>query len=188
LRVFLLYKLTITIDYKRTFVYIGSVDINRSILIYSQKEGLFVLKQAEVDALLGLIKTLLAAGPLAFPEPGKYITLDAVSVAGHEKFLIDVNRKGVLKITKCTYQTRYMQTHILLRLDLDGPDHPNPDGTIVPCPHIHIYREGYGTSWAFSLPEHITSDSKDLVRVLIDFLRYNNIFSIPPIHYEGGLI
>lgn len=147
-----------------------------------------MLTQAEANALLQLIKTLLTAGPIHFPPSGKHLTLDAVSIAGNEKFQIDINRRGALKVTKCTYQTRFASSTILLRVDVDGPDHRNPDGEVLPCPHIHIYREGYADTWAYPLHGHITTDPNDLARVLIDFLRYNNINSIPPIHYGGGLV
>jgi hypothetical protein len=33
-----------------------------------------------------------------------------------------------------------------MRLDLDGPPHRNPDDQEIPCPHLHIYRAGYGDS------------------------------------------
>lgn len=148
-----------------------------------------MLTQTEVDSLLQLIKTLLTAGPISFPSPGKHISLHAVSVVGNENFTIDVNRKGgSIKVTKCTYQTRYTNSQILLRLDVDGPDHRNPDGEVIPCPHLHIYREGYGDSIAYPLVGHISTDPHDLAQVLIDFLRYNNINNIPPIHDEGRLV
>lgn len=76
-----------------------------------------------------------------------------------------------------------------MRVDIDGPDHTNPDGEIVPCPHIHIYREGYEDRWAYALDKHIKTSSLDLIEVLQGFLRYNNVINVPDIYMqEGGLV
>lgn len=148
-----------------------------------------MLTQKEVDMLLSLIKVLAENKPITFPNPGEIIHLEAFSTSSSDKFLIDVNRKGQIKISKCTYQTRYKRSTILLRVDIDGPEHTNPDGEVVPCPHIHIYREGYEDRWAYPLEQHIKTDPFDLVEVLISFLRYNNINDIPDIYFQqGGLI
>lgn len=64
---------------------------------------------------------------------------------------------------------RYKNIQNLLRVDLEGPDHDNPDGTVVECPHIHIYKEGYGLSWAYPLQDEIDTNPFDLISVLIDF-------------------
>ena len=37
---------------------------------------------------------------------------------------------------------------VLKRLDLNGAPHRNPHDQIIPCPHMHTYREGYGDKWA----------------------------------------
>lgn len=78
----------------------------------------------------------------------------------------------------------------LLRIDLDGPAHDNPDGTVVECPHIHIYKEGYNLSWAYPLQKVISTDTTDLITVLIDFLKYTNVNNKHnySIQQEGGLI
>ena len=148
-----------------------------------------MLTQSEVEMLLSLIKVLSENKPIIFPNPGEAIQLEAISTSSNDKFLIDVNRKSQIKISKCTYQTRYKRSTILLRVDIDGPDHTNPDGEVVPCPHIHIYREGYEDKWAYPLEQHIQTNPLDLVEVLISFLRYNNINNIPDIYYQqGGLV
>ena len=56
-------------------------------------------------------------------------------------------------MTQATYPNRARQTVVLKRLDLDGPTHTNPDGEELPCPHVHVYRDGFGTKWAcYALP------------------------------------
>lgn len=143
-----------------------------------------VLTQEEAEKLLAMVKVLASQKDIKFPLPGEYLYLDAQSVDGRIKFIIDVNRKGRINVRKCTYQTRFQKTICLLRVDLDGPDHINPDGEIVPCPHIHIYREGYGSSWAYPLSLHIKTNPRDLATTLSDFLEYNNINTRPQIIYQ----
>ena len=57
--------------------------------------------------------------------------------------MLDVTR-GQIKLTKATYQNRARQVIVLMRLDLDGSTHRNPDDQEIPCPHLHVYREGFG--------------------------------------------
>ncbi|WFA22495.1 hypothetical protein ERY13_07550 [Paenibacillus mucilaginosus] len=117
---------------------------------------------------------------MVLPPLGQEQRLDVESkIYKDENFVININRKGKLKPTKCTYLTLYNKSTILLRLDIDGPAHMNPDGNVIPCPHIHIYREGFDDKWAFPLENEIKTDTSDLLSVLIDFLEYNNIENIP---------
>lgn len=74
------------------------------------------------------------------------------------KFFVDLNRKGHLK-PKVTFQLREQQYKDtpLLRLDLIGKPHPNPQGDfphageLISCPHLHIAHPDYGTSIAYPL-------------------------------------
>jgi hypothetical protein len=75
---------------------------------------------------------------------------------------------------------RYEVIEILIRVDIDGPPHENPDGTEVLCPHIHLYREGYGDKWAQPLPPAF-ADPTDLAVMLRDYLRFCNVEKIPSI-------
>jgi len=140
-----------------------------------------MLTQKQVDCLLVLLKKLSSFNSIEFPTLGSCLILDAVDVDERESFLLDVQRKGKLKPTKCTYQKRYQSVEILLRLDIDGPTHDNPDGESVPCPHIHIYREGYADKWAYPLPAAAFPDATDLVITLTDFLKYCKINRIPSV-------
>ena len=49
-----------------------------------------------------------------------------------------------------------------MRLDLDGPPHRNPDEAEIPCPHLHIYSEGFGDKWAMAAPADRYSNTLDL--------------------------
>ena len=139
-----------------------------------------MLAQAKIDALLSIPKGLVSPTPIAFPPAGQAIQLAAKSTDGREDFVIDVNRRGKIKLTRCTYQERYATVEILLRLDIDGPPHTNPDGQTLPCPHLHVYREGEGDKWARPLPSDFT-DTADLVTTLQQFLAYCGIAPIPVI-------
>lgn len=76
---------------------------------------------------------------------------------------------------KVTYQNRARQVIPLARLDLNGPPHRNPDGSELPCPHLHLYREGYGTKWAIPVPTNDFTDLTDIWTSFSDFMRYCNI-------------
>jgi len=140
-----------------------------------------MLTQKQIDDLLVVAKKLKSMERIDFPSTGSSIALDATDTDGREIFLIDVQRKGRIKLTKCTYQERYHSTEILLRLDIDGPIHDNPDGESIPCPHLHIYKEGFAAKWAYPLPVGKFGDTTDLVRTLIDFLKYCGVEQVPDI-------
>lgn len=132
-----------------------------------------------------MLKELKSNDAIIFPPAGEEIKLDVNSVTTKDKFIIDINRKGQIKINRCTYQTRYQKSIVLLRLDVNGPPHTNPDGEVIPCPHLHIYREGYETRWAFPLHDKIdVKNPDDLIEILICFLEYNKINNIPHVREQ----
>ena len=139
-----------------------------------------MLPQQKADQLIQMPKRLIDPTPIQFPIAGTSIQFEAKSQDGRDAFAFDVNRKGRIKLSKCTYQERYAVVETLVRLDVEGPPHENPDGTEVPCPHLHIYREGCGVKWAYPVPSDFTNTT-DLVRTLQDFLRYCKVEDIPPI-------
>ena len=139
-----------------------------------------MLTNLEARRLLDAVKALVSNKPIVFPSLQSYVTLEAASSQTNDKFQIDILRK-TLNVKKCTYQTRYKKFINLLRIDIEGPPHTNPDGTEIPCPHIHIYKEGYDDKWAYSLKSEMNTNSNDLVQVLIDFLEYNNIHNPPKV-------
>ena len=148
-----------------------------------------MLTQAEADMLLNIAKKLITKGAIEFPSSGEYGKLELASLDGREEFIVDINRRGQIKLTKCTCQERYRKDIILLRLDIDGPNHTNPDGTELPCPHLHIYREGFDDKWAVPLPSGRFTDVSNLVTTLFDFLRYCNVTNMDEIASvtQGGM-
>ena len=140
-----------------------------------------MLDQELVERLLAMLKKLASGETIEFPDSGSFLMLDASDLEDREQFKIDVQRKGKYRPKKCTYQKRYQLTEILLRLDIDGPPHSNPDGADVPCPHLHIYREGYAEGWAIPLPAEHFSNPDDLEATLKEFLRYCKVVEIPDV-------
>ncbi len=130
--------------------------------------------QAEADALIEMEKHFVDDKDWIFPAPGERIALALASLDNREHFMLDVTRAQI-KLTKATYQNRARQAIVLMRLDLGGPPHRNPDGTEIPCPHLHIYREGFGDKWASAAPVNRYTNTLDLFSTCEAFLRHCNI-------------
>ncbi|MFZ3591339.1 DUF6978 family protein [Bacillus sp. DJP31] len=145
-----------------------------------------MLTQAEANMLISSLKQLLTdINIINFPEPGDKLLLSCKD-GNNNTYMIDVTR-GSIKPTKSTFQTRHRKTTVLVRVDIDGPPLDNPDGEEVPCPHIHIYREGFEDRWAFPLDVKIKTNTKDLIQVLIDFFTYNNISNRHELSFKEGI-
>lgn len=86
---------------------------------------------------------------IQLPSSGESKRFDILCTDRREKLFLDVNRSGRIEINKSTLQHRYVEP--LIRIDLDSPPHTNPDGTKTSRNHIHVYKEGYGDSWAYDL-------------------------------------
>lgn len=101
------------------------------------------LTQAEADALISMEKHWIDNSKLNFPAPGESLVISLISADKRENFLLNITRSQI-KVTKATFQNRARQAVVLMRLDVAGRPHRNPDGEEIPCPHLHVYREGYG--------------------------------------------
>lgn len=150
-----------------------------------------MLTQAEADGLIAMPKERARDENYNFPQPGAILTIPIISANKRDTFLIDVNR-GKIRLTKCSYQERYRVTVVLLRLDIDGSPHPNPEvqtvpvsyltpynGVIIPCPHIHLYVEGFMDKWAIPAPLEKFPRTDDLYLTFMDFLKYCNVIKPP---------
>ena len=132
------------------------------------------ITQAEADALIEMEKRFVDDKDWYFPAAGERITLTLTSLDKRENFMFDVTRAQI-KLTKATYQNRARQAIILMRLDLDGPPHRNPDETEIACPHLHIYKEGFGDKWAIAAPVERYGNSLDLFSTCEAFMQHCNI-------------
>jgi hypothetical protein len=159
-----------------------------------------MLTQADADALMDLEKKRTSDDRYSFPYAGEILTVPLISVDGREFFLLDINRKGSIRLSRCTYQERYRKTVVLVRLDIDGQPHTNPEVDIVPlpylmpyngqtiqCPHLHLYVEDYMDKWAIPAPANDFPNTTDLYKTLADFFRYCNITE-PPVIQRGLFI
>ncbi|MFQ5596880.1 MAG: hypothetical protein ACE5GK_02410 [Nitrospiria bacterium] len=106
-----------------------------------------LLTQAEADKLIAMQKSFIRTSRVSVPS-GTDLTYDLISDDKREHFLLDLWR-GTLKLSKIKYQTRGRKVVILVRLDIDGAPHTNPDGERIGDSHIHIYREGFEDKWAY---------------------------------------
>jgi hypothetical protein len=142
------------------------------------------ITQVEADALIAMEKRFVDDAKWVFPAAGERIGLALTSLDKRENFMLDVTRAQI-KRTKATYQNRARQVIILLRLDLDGRPHRNPDGTDIQCPHLHIYREGFGDKWAVAAPLDRYTNTLDLFSTCEAFVQHCNITG--PFNLQKGL-
>jgi len=142
------------------------------------------LTQAEADALLAIEKHRSNEEQHSFPRGGESLSVPLQSYDRRESFLLDLSR-GRIDLAKVKMQNRARQVVVLARVDLSGPPHRNPDDEEIPCPHLHVYREGYGDKWAFPLPPERFSDPTDAWTIFEEFMAFCQITQPPRI--ERGL-
>ena len=140
------------------------------------------LLQSEADALIGMEKHRIDDSTHVFPVTGS-LTVPLQSPDKREQFLLDITR-GRIDLRKGSLQERGRQVVVLVRLDIAGPPHRNPDDVEVPCPHLHIFREGYGDKWAVPAPASAFPFTANLWATLADFLRYCQVTK-PPLIEPG---
>lgn len=140
-----------------------------------------LLTQSEADLLIAMEKRRLTDDAYSYLGGGLSIPLQ--SVDRREQFILDI-RRGRIDLQKGTYQNRARQVVVLVRLDFGGAPHRNPDDVEVPCPHLHVYREGYGDKWAIPVPPERFPRTSDPWGTLDDFMAFCNI-SQPPFITRG---
>lgn len=136
------------------------------------------LTQEKFNELMSLEK-FIEAKKYLLPGQNEKNSVSVSDVNGYEKFILDVNRKGSFE-NKCTIQTRYINegTTIIVCLDINGPEHMNPDGRILSRNHIHIYKEGFEDKYAYDLDEFdwdLFQNIFSLILLFADYCRYNKI-------------
>lgn len=138
------------------------------------------LTQSEADALLALPKVKVDDEIHQFPGLGGKLIVELISKDKREHFLLNIYR-GRIEISRGNYTTRARGTVILARLDFGGSPHRNPDGEEIDCPHLHLYREGFGHKWAFPIPPDLFENVEDPWQTLHDFMRFCAIEDPPQI-------
>lgn len=136
-----------------------------------------MLSQSEADALIAMHKQFTSRSPISV-QAGIGEIRELIGADLSERFLLDIWR-GTIKLSKLRYQTRARHVVVLVRLDIDGAPHTNPDGERLPGTHMHLYREGYEDKWAFSVDPASFIDLGSVQRSLEDFCVYCNIRDLP---------
>lgn len=142
----------------------------------------FVLTQQEADALLALAKHYVGSESFTFPGLGGALRIPLHSEDNREEFSLDVTR-GRIELRKNSFQARARKAVVLARLDIGGAPHRNPDNEELACPHLHLYREGWGDKWAIPLPDTFNG-RLDAWDMLDKFMDYCNVVTKPSISKE----
>lgn len=108
------------------------------------------LSQHEANSLMSMEKEFTSQEQLVLSNLQINITRELTSLDKKELFLLDIWRSG-FNLAKIKIQNRAREVNILVRVDFGGSPHRNPDGNIIQCPHIHLYREGYHDKWAYPI-------------------------------------
>jgi len=142
----------------------------------------FLLTQQEAEALLALEKHYRGSDRFSFPSLGGALRIPLHSDDHREEFSLDIYRARI-ELRKNTFQSRARKAVILARVDLCGALHRNPDGEEIPCPHLHLYREGWGDKWAVPLPD-VFGNPEDSWAVMSEFMNFCNVVTRPTILQE----
>jgi hypothetical protein len=139
-----------------------------------------MLTQVEADRLMQVVKHFVRPPASISIPPGVDDTYELASPDGRETFLLDVWR-GTIRLTKARFQNRARVTVVLVRLDIDGAPHTNPDGQRLPGTHLHVFREGYDDRWAYPADTTTFKLLTDPDTTFQDFCSFCKIESPPPI-------
>ncbi len=139
-----------------------------------------MLTQAEADQLIQVQKHFMNPPASVSIPPGVDDTYELAGPGDREKFLLDVWR-GTIRLTKLKFQNRVQTVVVLVRLDVDGAPHTNPDGQPLPGTHLHLFREGYDDKWAYPVDSAAFTLLSDPGATFQEFCKYCHIESPPPV-------
>ncbi len=136
-----------------------------------------MLTQSEADALMAMRKSFASPTMISLP-PGADLTHELIGTDERERFLLDLWR-GTIRFSKLKFQTRARRIIVLVRLDIDGAPHTNPDGTRLGGTHLHLYREEYEDKWAYPLDVAEFNDPANVQQTFDNFCKYCHIEGVP---------
>ena len=145
------------------------------------------ITEFEIASYIRMEKHCKEEDDIDFPTDGKACHIDLVSADNRDEFILDI-RSGSIELNRVTYQNRVRKTIQLVRLDINGRSHQNPDGVDMGGTHLHIYREGYADKWAQPVPEHIFNNTQDKLETLNSFMDYCSIITKPHIRLQERLL
>jgi hypothetical protein len=144
-----------------------------------------MLTQAEADQFMKMVKHFVNPPPTITIPPGADGTYELAGPNNREIFLLDVWR-GTLRLSKLKLQNRVQTAVILVRLDVDGAPHTNPDGVRLSGTHLHLFKEGYDDKWAYPINSTAFSMLSDPGKTFHDFCAFCKIEAPPPV--QGVII
>lgn len=136
-----------------------------------------MISQPEADALIAMKKSFINPKMVSLKQ-GIDETYELIGEDQKERFFFDLWR-GVLRLSKYKLQTRGRILVVLVRLDINGSPHTNPDGQILDGTHLHIYKEGFGDKWAYPMEPSVFEDISSVGSTFRGFCKYCNIEAIP---------
>ncbi|MDE0609043.1 MAG: hypothetical protein OXH77_03905 [Anaerolineaceae bacterium] len=139
-----------------------------------------LLSQSQADRLFAMEKFCENRDKILLPNRGQKDAIILQSKDKKEEFFLDLYR-GNVALHKVMFQNRARQSVVLARLDLVGGPHRNPNGKVIPTPHLHYYREGFGSKCAKPIPSEHFRSIDDVWKTFWDFIRYCNIKELPEV-------
>jgi hypothetical protein len=140
------------------------------------------ITQQEADTLLALEKHYRGTKTFEFPSFGGDLRIPLHSSDNREEFSLDISRASI-SLIKNKFQTRARTTVVLVRIDIGGSPHRNPDGVEIPCPHIHFYKSGFNDRWAYPLSDYFVNTNNS-IKILQEFMDYCKIITRPTIRED----
>ena len=137
-----------------------------------------MLTQTEADALIAMRKHFRSSHNISL-LPGVDETYELIGTDHREGFFLDLWR-GTIRLSKYKLQTIGRMIIVLVRLDINGAPHTNPDGQKLDGTHIHIYREGFEDKWAFPVDPAVFRNIDNVGTTFEDFCLFCHIEEIPP--------
>jgi hypothetical protein len=139
-----------------------------------------MLSQPEADQFIAMKKHFVRAPATISIPPGIDETYELSDPDDRERFLLDIWR-GTLRLTKLKFQNRARTVVVLVRLDIDGAPHTNPDGRRLSGTHLHLFKEGFDDKWAYPVDPSAFSLLSDPGTTFQEFCAFCRIESPPPV-------
>jgi len=139
-----------------------------------------MLTQSEADQFIRMVKHFVHPPASISIPPGGDDTYELSSLDDRERFLLDIWR-GTLRLTKLKFQNRVRTVVVLVRLDIDGAPHTNPDGERLSGTHLHLFKEGYDDRWAYPVNQTKFTMLSDPGATFQEFCSYCMVESPPPV-------
>ena len=139
-----------------------------------------MLTQSEADQFIQTVKHFVRPPASISISPGGDDTYELAGSDDRERFLLDIWR-GTLRLTKLKFQNRVRTIVVLVRLDVDGAPHTNPDGQRLSGTHLHLFTEGYDDRWAYPVDPGTFTLLSDPGTTFQEFCSYCKVESPPPV-------